>query len=988
MAVQTIYLLGTTAVTPYFWGNTQLNGSAPTAANSAFGWAPAKTAITTPYYRGHLGATATSTDPALSASYNASTSGPTVGTGTGGGTAGDCFVVGPLTGTFAATAWTFNFNMRAGTAGCIGHVNMKMYRSTNLTGAVATQLIANTAGATVTLSTTADTNSSITASPGQIVLNNAYLFFQVEWQETTAGSSNNDNVFFRIGTASITTADFVAAVTGTVAVTEISDTIVSTGRTPYVGTLVKTEAPDTLAASGGPIVGGTLARSEVPDTLAATGTGPAAPIAVAPWPPAFPQHGAGQSLGVTNFDAPGAVQPAISGLVAVAWPPAFPQHRAGQTTGVTNYTHPGAVQPAYQIAGTGITGTLAVTETADTLSATGTAPLVAITGTLSVTESPDTVTAAGTVQVRGTLTATQANQTIVATGGVTVSGTLARTQANHTLVATGTGLVSGTLGITQANQTLVATGAVISSGLTGTLNLAQAPQTLTATGSVGYGPEESVQASPLIDLTYPGPYRVGNEVHFVVAGQITKAQFHRPAASTITSRPMFLYETAAGTLVATSNASVAETGTGWVQVAFPSPIPVAAGSNYVISYDVSDIFSYGGSAPNVTNAAHATWIIGRYGDMGAGYPAGLVADTNYSADVIWQPLSLPAVLGILAVTETPDTIAATGTVRVSGTLGVNQAPQTIAASGGAVVSGTLGVQQANQTIAASGGATASGSLAAAQAAQAVAATGTVRVSGTLAVSQAAQTAVAVGTVGVTGALSLNQAPQTLVATGTILTGVIGNLNLTQASQTLASAGTVTGFVGTLNQVQANQTVAASGTVALAGSLNRTQADQTLVASGVIIPVVYGTASLAQAPQTLLATATVVVSGRLTVSQDNQTLAATALLGPVTGALALSQANQTLQAIGVLRIVGGLDRAQDDQTLVATGGIGNVWIPGVPGTIPDVPPDRLETPPPSDRLVVATGDDRLHGTAASPSVRTVTTGNGGRLITVPPLRRVA
>jgi hypothetical protein len=133
---------------------------------------------------------------------------------------------------------------------------------------------------------------------------------------------------------------------------------------------------------------------------------------------------------------------------------------------------------------------------------------------------------------------------------------------------------------------------------------------------------------------------------------------------------------------------------------------------------------------------------------------------------------------------------------------------------------------------------------------------------------------------------------------------------------------------------------------------------------------------------------VVVSGRLTVSQDNQTLAATALLGPVTGALALSQANQTLQAIGVLRIVGGLDRAQDDQTLVATGGIGNVWIPGVPGTIPDVPPDRLETPPPSDRLVVATGDDRLHGTAASPSVRTVTTGNGGRLITVPPLRRVA
>ena len=356
-----------------------------------------------------------------------------------------------------------------------------MWRGTNAAGTGATQVLANTAGATVTLSTTADTNSSITASPGAMTLNNEYLFFQVEWQETTVGSSNSDDVRFHIGTASITTADFVAAATGTLAITEISDTIVSTGRIPYVGTLVKTEAPDTATATGALQVTGTLARSEAPDTLVATAEGPAAPIAVAPWPPAFPQHGAGQSLGVTNFDAPGAVQPAISGLVAVAWPPAFPQHRAGQTTGVTNYTHPGAVQPVYQIVATGITGTLAVTETADTLSATGTAPLVAITGTLSVTESPDTVTAAGTVQVRGTLTATQANQTIVATGGVTVSGTLVISQAPQTITANGTIQVRGTLAVTQANHTLTATG---TETVSGTFTAIQAPQTIVATGLV------------------------------------------------------------------------------------------------------------------------------------------------------------------------------------------------------------------------------------------------------------------------------------------------------------------------------------------------------------------------------------------------------------------------------------------------------------------------------------------------------------------------
>jgi hypothetical protein len=45
-------------------------------------------------------------------------------------------------------------------------------------------------------------------SPGSITLSNEYLFFQIEWEETTAGTSASDNVLQRIGTTKITTPDF------------------------------------------------------------------------------------------------------------------------------------------------------------------------------------------------------------------------------------------------------------------------------------------------------------------------------------------------------------------------------------------------------------------------------------------------------------------------------------------------------------------------------------------------------------------------------------------------------------------------------------------------------------------------------------------------------------------------------------------------------------------------------------------------------------
>ena len=210
MAVQTIYILGTTAVGPNWFGNTQLNGSAPAATTTAFGWVPAKTATSTPYFRSRLGATAPASDAGSSLDPVGSANAPTPGTGSGAATAGDCFIAGPFSGVFANSTWTFNWNLRASTAGCVGLVGMKIYRSVNANGSPASQVKAESGGTTVTLSTTADTNSQIVWNPGATVtLNNEYLFFQLMWQETTQGSTNGCNVLFRTGTSFITTPDFV-----------------------------------------------------------------------------------------------------------------------------------------------------------------------------------------------------------------------------------------------------------------------------------------------------------------------------------------------------------------------------------------------------------------------------------------------------------------------------------------------------------------------------------------------------------------------------------------------------------------------------------------------------------------------------------------------------------------------------------------------------------------------------------------------------------
>jgi hypothetical protein len=959
MAVQTIYLLGTAGVTPNFWGNTQLNGSAPTAANSAFGWGPAKTAVTTPYYRGRLGATTTGSDAAVSTSYNAGRATPQPGTGTGAATAGDSFVVGPLTGTFAATAWTFNFNLRAGTAGAIGHVNMRMWRGTLANGSNATQVVANTVGATVTLSTSADVNSSITASPGQLVLNNEYLFFQVEWQETTAGSSNSDNVFFRIGTASITTADYVAAATGTVAVTEISDTIVSTGRTPYVGTLAVTEISDTIVAAGGPRIAGTLAVTEISDTLVATAEGPAAPIAVAPWPPAFPQHGAGQSLGVTNFAAPGAVQPSISGLVAGPWPPAFPQHRAGQTTGVTNYTHPGAVQPVYQIADTGIVnGNLSRAEIPDILTATGTV-LSGVGGNLSQIEALDTITAAGNVPVIGNLSIVQASQTISSTGTVTIRGTLSQLQAPNTLSAVARATVTGTLNLPQANNTISATGTPI---VAGTLNQNQANNTIISTGTVVVrGVLNQLQANQIISST-------GAVLSPVIGTLSVNEAADSVSATGTVANPLDVvllchFDTG---FIDFSNYAHKLTPIGNVILSGANPKFGSGSANYVIGNGANSIDTgnssdfYFGAAPFTIEA----WCYATQSGTGDGYDPilaqwdAVLGNVGFFFNVFpqimffWSPdgnaYSYISSTGPLSPLNAWHHVAADrdatgflrlyldGAVVASGPCLDSFYHSSLTTrigndnSAGRAFPGYIDEIRVVRGTAVYGGAftppTApfpnplpsgfSGSLNVTQANQIITSTGTIVVSGALNQPQANNTIASTGTVTILGTLSQSQAPNTLSAV--VRATVSGTLNVLQAPNTL-SAIARTNVTGTLGQLQPPNTLVATGSVlsGIGGALNVLQASQTLTAAGNSPYVIKGDLSQLQAPNTLSAVARVTVTGTLGQLQPPNALVATGSL-VVSGTLSRLQATQTITTTGTITVGGVLNRVQVSNTIVSTG----------------------------------------------------------------------
>lgn len=134
-----------------------------------------------------------------------------------------------------------------------------------------------------------------------------------------------------------------------------------------------------------------------------------------------------------------------------------------------------------EVAGGGVTGTVAVTQADQTSAASG---AVTMTGTSATTQADQTSTASGAVTMTGTVAVTQEDQTSTASGtvGDTITGSVAVTQADQTSAASGAITFTGTAAPTQANQTSAASGTV-ANPVTGTVAVTQDNQTASASGS-------------------------------------------------------------------------------------------------------------------------------------------------------------------------------------------------------------------------------------------------------------------------------------------------------------------------------------------------------------------------------------------------------------------------------------------------------------------------------------------------------------------------
>lgn len=237
-------------------------------------------------------------------------------------------------------------------------------------------------------------------------------------------------------------------VSGTLAKTNVNDTLSAAGTTTVVGSVAKTNVNDTLAASGSGIVTGTVAVTNANDTLAASGS-------------------------VTPIDQ---VYPFDFGL-PVAWytDAGFNALYAFHQLGVSVVNRGDVVT---------CIGTLAVTNVNDTSAASGTTTILS---TLAVTNVNDTSAAQGTTIVVGSLATTNANDTLSANGSVgsAVGGSAAITNQNDTLAASGTTTILGILARTNTNDTSAISATTT---VTGTVAITNQNDTLSAGGTVGTPP--------------------------------------------------------------------------------------------------------------------------------------------------------------------------------------------------------------------------------------------------------------------------------------------------------------------------------------------------------------------------------------------------------------------------------------------------------------------------------------------------------------------
>lgn len=274
MAAKVFYYLTRAPVAPYWWSVLQEGGSAPKpATNTSYGYSISASPVG-PYTPSWLGSTSTNGN-SYTSSQIALPTGPKPGTDAI--ITGDSFVSPtPYSGTFDTGSWYLQFALQALMAGAHGHLNARIWASKNLDGSAARDLVGGRFGGAVTDMTTAGIYVvSVPVSAPQITLDNEYLFFQLEWQETTPVSSQVLIQFAVGSTSTLTTTNFSATPVGTLNVVQQPDRLVGFGfATTIYGSLGLTQQDQGLAAKGGPSAGATLGLTQDDQTVSARAYGP------------------------------------------------------------------------------------------------------------------------------------------------------------------------------------------------------------------------------------------------------------------------------------------------------------------------------------------------------------------------------------------------------------------------------------------------------------------------------------------------------------------------------------------------------------------------------------------------------------------------------------------------------------------------------------------------------------------------------------------
>ena len=338
------------------------------------------------------------------------------------------------------------------------------------------------------------------------------------------------------------------------------------------------------------------------------------------------------------------------------------------------------------------------------------------------------------------------------------------------------------------------------------------------------------------------------------------------------------------------------------------------------------------------------------------------ASVTETADTLSATGTVP-ITAAAAVTETADTLTATGNVPIDGSSSVTENADTLSATGTVQdqpVTGAANLTEAADTLSATGTVPITAAASVTEAADTLTATGTVPITAAASVTENADTLAATGTVPITAAASVTEAADTLSATGSLATTVTGAANLTEADDTLTATGTVP-ITAAAAVTETADTLAATGDVPISASAALTEANDTLSATGSLATEVTGSANLTEAADTLSATGTVPINATAALSEANDTLSATATV-PIQGATSVTENDDTLTATGTVPISASAALTEADDTLAATGQAGFGTVTATANLTEDN--DTLSatgTVPISGSLSVTEADDTLVGT---------------------------